>query len=398
MASTSSFDQVLLYVWPGLWDLPSFDPYCLAAVLYLQLAIPGKFAVVPCTDVDLSPSGQLPFLVHGQEVTTSYSAIVKYVSSLATTESGRYPHASTEKFSTPVERSQRNAWISHVEASLGDVVASAFYATENWDYGLHKQVASLLPAPQRYFVPQKLRAAYQPRLEAAGLWAHAAPPPDKRSKFDQESMEARKAQAEKPRLAEDKPKFQQKFEKEKMVAKVKSTLDIYARMLEGKHYVFHEKISSIDVAIAARMLLLTRPPFPDTGLQTLVTDAYPELVSHSQRVYDRVLGSNNPSITFKQHSSSAWPSLFPLWRSSALVPKQSSRERTADEIRVDRGRWAFVGLALGTLATYVTVIAIQAYQDKRAEIDALEREREGVDDEEEAEDDIETTTEAATLE
>lgn len=84
-----------------------------------------------------------------------------------------------------------------------------------------------------------------------------------------------------------------------------------------------------------------------------------------------------------------------------MVPKQSSRERTAEEISVDRGRWAFVGLALGTLAAYVTVvcipivkIAVQVVQEKRQEIDAREPARAP----EESEEDIEATIEAATVE
>ena len=49
---------VVLHVWPGQWSLPSFDPQCLAAVLYLQLAIPGQFRIAECSYPDLSPTGR----------------------------------------------------------------------------------------------------------------------------------------------------------------------------------------------------------------------------------------------------------------------------------------------------------------------------------------------------
>ena len=49
---------IVLYVWPGQWALPSFDPQCLAALLYLQLAIPGQFSVAECSHPDLSPTGR----------------------------------------------------------------------------------------------------------------------------------------------------------------------------------------------------------------------------------------------------------------------------------------------------------------------------------------------------
>ena len=58
MAHNLPAGEVKLYVWPGQWDLPSYDSYSLSAIMYLQLAIPGKFHVVECTDPDLSPSGR----------------------------------------------------------------------------------------------------------------------------------------------------------------------------------------------------------------------------------------------------------------------------------------------------------------------------------------------------
>jgi len=48
---------LVLYIWPGQWDLPSSEPLCLAAVLYLQLAIPNKFRLVETANPDSSPSG-----------------------------------------------------------------------------------------------------------------------------------------------------------------------------------------------------------------------------------------------------------------------------------------------------------------------------------------------------
>ena len=50
---------IVLHVWPGQWALPSFDPQCLAALLYLQLAIPGQFHVAECSYPDLSPTGKV---------------------------------------------------------------------------------------------------------------------------------------------------------------------------------------------------------------------------------------------------------------------------------------------------------------------------------------------------
>ena len=52
--STLPSSGIVLRVLPGQWALPSFDPQCLAALLYLKLAIPGQFRVAKCHD--LSPT------------------------------------------------------------------------------------------------------------------------------------------------------------------------------------------------------------------------------------------------------------------------------------------------------------------------------------------------------
>jgi len=47
-----------------------------------------------------------------------------------------------------------------------------FYSLhENWSKIVHPVLASMLPIPQRYYVPGRVRDSYRPRLEASGLWA-----------------------------------------------------------------------------------------------------------------------------------------------------------------------------------------------------------------------------------
>lgn len=48
----------ILHIWPPKWDLQSLDPACLAAIMYLQLSMPGKFQVAACSDPDVSPNGR----------------------------------------------------------------------------------------------------------------------------------------------------------------------------------------------------------------------------------------------------------------------------------------------------------------------------------------------------
>jgi sorting and assembly machinery component 37 len=52
---------LVLHVWPSQWGLPSLDPQCIAAIIYMQLTFPSRYSIVECSDPDQSPSGkQLP--------------------------------------------------------------------------------------------------------------------------------------------------------------------------------------------------------------------------------------------------------------------------------------------------------------------------------------------------
>ena len=55
--ATTPTGNVVLHIWPGEFGLASIEPTCLAAVLYLQLVIPGNFTVEESTTPDYSPNG-----------------------------------------------------------------------------------------------------------------------------------------------------------------------------------------------------------------------------------------------------------------------------------------------------------------------------------------------------
>ena len=117
------------------------------------------------------------------------------------------------------------------------------------------------------------------------------------------------------------------------------------------------RISSLDVALAAKILLLTKPPYPDATLKDLVTTSYPNLMAHAQHVEDRILGSNTLPLRTERHSYSLW-SLFP---STLFSFKTARRPRVADksdeERHIGHMRWGFGGLVVGVVCAYMAVLA-----------------------------------------
>jgi len=130
-------NKLELYIWPHSWDLPSFDIDCLAATIYLQLAVhrhmktkqvPHHYTLLECTDPDLSPSGTLPFLAHGSEKVGTFHGIVWYLGSIGLGLGERIEH-DTEKggenngnHEGAIHRAKRVAWVSLVDSQLRDLV------------------------------------------------------------------------------------------------------------------------------------------------------------------------------------------------------------------------------------------------------------------------------------
>ncbi|KJA27465.1 hypothetical protein HYPSUDRAFT_179521 [Hypholoma sublateritium FD-334 SS-4] len=346
-SSQTKHPSIILYIWPSQWELPSFDPLCLAAVLYLQLAIPRQFSVIECSSPDGSPTGQLPCLVHEQYAVALYPSIVKYISGLQTADFKTYPRADLDASLSHKEKAQKVAWHAHAESHLGDLVYHYLYSNqENWRKLTGTALASMFPVPQKYYVPQRIRDSYRERLLAAGLWKN----------FVEETAESPFPRDVKPletkKELHKNPAISQAFERGKVLQKVQTELDIYQKLLDGKSFIFRNQLSSVDVLVAAHILLLTNPPYPDVLLKNLLVEIYPTLSSHAQSVFNAALGEGKSLSCIPPPSLSLWD-VIPSWPKGHASKKQS----TDEEIQYRKIRWGFFGLALGSLVTYLSIIS-----------------------------------------
>ncbi|KAL1741320.1 hypothetical protein HDZ31DRAFT_45690 [Schizophyllum fasciatum] len=254
-----------LYVWPGEWGLPSMDPACLAAILYLQLAVPGRYIVSHCLNPDLSPTGQLPFLRDGDTEVSTLPSILDHVSA------ERDLNALAGLSAT--ERAQLVAWSAHAQLNLGDLVSHVFFSVnKNWNKLTHPALASRLPIPQRYYMPGRIRELHRPRLTTAGLWNPGADDGERRPLKE----------AIKPRPSQS-ASYARAFEREKALEKARSSLDVYARRLQSNK-LFFSSLTTLDFIVAAHVLLLVDPPFPENILRDLLNNQYPALVAHARHV------------------------------------------------------------------------------------------------------------------
>ncbi|KAG1754632.1 outer mitochondrial membrane transport complex protein-domain-containing protein [Suillus lakei] len=324
-----------LHIWPSRWNLPSIDPTCIAALFYLQLTIPGKFEVMECTNPDVSPSGKLPFLTHGHAAVSSIPAIISFVSSLAksTTSGARDLDAS---LSAP-QRAKRTAWCSHVEANIGDLVAYSFYSLDDNFWKLtNPTMSSMLPIPQRYYVPGRIREMHRPRLEAAGLWTQAASEPEKDSFGKRQKKN------------DPKDEYARAFERDKVSAQAKGSFTLYAKLLNEQKFFFGERPTTLDVYLASHILLLLDPPFPDQLMRRILEESYPTLVQHARNMQTEV--SQIPQYHVTPAPEQSLLSLIPRPLSNPSKTKESPMDEA--DLRFRRMRWTWFALAFGGVACY----------------------------------------------
>ena len=157
--------------------------------------------------------------------------------------------------------------------------------------------------------------------------------------------------------------------------KARAELEIYNHLLSGKEYVFQnryvseashvfgpltliefDRLSSVDVIIAAHILLLVNPPLPDPLIKDLINNSYPTLASHAQRVYAQAFEERRSHIQFASPYSSLW-ALLPSWPKGPFHSRKSPNE---EDVYYSRMSWGFVGLAIGSLTAYFVVVGSQA--------------------------------------
>ena len=205
-------------------------------------------------------AGQLPYLTHDLVTISSLPGIMTYVSGLPGS-SKLGGHAS------PKENAQRTAWKAHAASTLGDLVvgvkllrpptrfnalqAYSFYSSANYWKLIRPTLAKMMPIPQRYYVPNRIRELHKPRLEAVGLWPTESEVPSEQSKLgasllgkppptkDPKEIARNVFALEQVRLGHHSSSLCLEFSQ--TLEKARACLDTYTKLLNGRMFFYHEK-------------------------------------------------------------------------------------------------------------------------------------------------------------
>ncbi|CAL1704596.1 unnamed protein product [Somion occarium] len=328
--------------------------------------------------MSLQVVGQLPYLTHGLHTESGLLAIQKFVEKLDGVVS---PDAGL----SGVERAQNIARVAHVESELGDLVAHCLFCLRaNWYGYTRKTLVSELPVPQRYYLPDRLRLSYKPRLLAAELWDVP--------EIEEEDVKAptgfQRLTGKRRRDKNSKGKFKSIYAREKVLERAQAILDVYSKLLGTKRF-FHpdsERPSSLDIIFASHIQLL-QLPLSDPLFQTLLTERYPTLITHANLVHSTAFPTPEsfPPLAERVTSTSIL-SLFPV---SRIFQKKTAHPPTPEERKFALMRWGFFGAAVGAFGLYMHAIGLFAvvantYNSLRV-VKSVDSEHE---DEEEDEDEI----------
>jgi sorting and assembly machinery component 37 len=109
--------------------------------------------------------------------------------------------------------------------------------------------------------------------------------------------------------------------------------------------------TSLDVYVAAHILLLLDAPFPDPLLQTLLKESYPTLTAHARQIHLQALPTTGSDVPLLPAQNYTLRSLIP-W-SQAKTRKSKPKRRSEEDIRFDRMRWGWIALAVFSAVFYI---------------------------------------------
>ena len=167
--------MIELHIYGPALGLPSIDSGCLAAIAILQSTIsPNEWILVPSNDPSVSPFGGFPALKVGDETSQIWIAgfrnIVAYIESDETVSRLSENQATLRFGLDNQQNADAEAYLSFLESrGLPLLDLSLYVSSDNYTTITRSALSDLVPWPQSWIIPQRLRDAARKRSEHLGL-------------------------------------------------------------------------------------------------------------------------------------------------------------------------------------------------------------------------------------
>lgn len=156
--------MIKLFQFPSCWNLPNASPFCMKLETYLRMAkIPYQNIYI--ANPAKGPKGKLPFIEdNGQRIADS-GLVIDYL---------KKTYHDTDKYLTLIQKSQGVVIQRTLEEHLYWVIVFSRWCDPiNWP-ATKNEFFRGLPAPIKWFLPNKINKKMKDVLYAQGLGRHSA--------------------------------------------------------------------------------------------------------------------------------------------------------------------------------------------------------------------------------
>lgn len=298
-----------LHVWGPAFGLPSIDAECIAAIAYLNRAVPQGQWVVVADHETSSPNQELPALRDGSTWIGGFYHIVGHLQILS---SRPYTLDSSLTTSQTADRIAFSAFIQSTARHLLDL--SLYTSFENYSTTTAPAYTAILPWHTNYTIPPAYREAARARTAHLGLGgldvdnSELEGPETGAPNLSGEYEAAKKAtglpsesRTSKPGLLSlgrqkgiqgllSSPVYAARFRLDALASDFLSPL---SDLLSKKNYLLTEKTpSSLDCLAFGYLALMLYPSVPQTWLKEAIQARYPRIVKYIWRLREELLGGD----------------------------------------------------------------------------------------------------------
>lgn len=297
-----------LHVWGPAFGLPSIDAECIAAIAYLNRAVPqGQWVVVADHETSPSPNQEFPALRDGSTWIGGFHQIVNY---LQTFSSGSYTLDSSLTDSQAADKTAFSTFIQSTARPLLDL--SLYTSFENYSTTTAPAYTAILPWYTNYTIPPTHREAARARTAHLGLGGLDVDDSELENSgtgapnLSGEYEAAKKAtglpsesRTSKPGLLSlgrqkgiqgllSSPVYATRF---RLDALASDFLGPSSDLLSKKNYLLTDKApSSLDCLAFGYLALMLYPSVPQTWLKEAIQARYPRVMKYIWRLREELLG------------------------------------------------------------------------------------------------------------
>ncbi|TVY65676.1 Metaxin-like protein [Lachnellula suecica] len=275
-----------LHVWGPAFSLPSIDPHCLAAIAYLQQAVPrGKWHLIATSDPALSPTNELPALRNGNIWIGGFRNIFHYVAQFSSGEwilDAGLPNQ---------EGADCIAFSSFVESHGQPLIDLSLYvSSQNYTSITRPLYNTIQSFPLPYLTPPSVRAAAKLRTEHLGLSSLDVDTEDvdasREKSIIPESLRRPKATVSSLLAANPETNAQIKLD-----ALATNYFEPLQKIKGQKQYfVSDSQFSSLDCLALGYLSLMLIPELPQPWLAKTMRKKFPDLCTWTGEMRDNVFG------------------------------------------------------------------------------------------------------------